>query len=40
MTASAWKQRLGNCLIPLEAADWGAQGVTQVTEAAHCVQKA
>ncbi|MCM2374697.1 ParA family protein [Aporhodopirellula aestuarii] len=28
-----------HCLIPLEAADWGAQGVTQVTEAVHYVQK-
>lgn len=26
-------------MIPLEAADWGAQGVTQVTEAVHYVQK-
>ena len=27
------------CLIPLEAADWGAQGVTQVTEAVNYVQQ-
>ena len=26
-------------MIPLEAADWGAQGVTQVTEAVHYVRK-